>query len=303
MNLIKTPVNTCRRWLASSAVAALSLGSAAYAAVDVSPTLAPLKPDLSAQTLNFTVSNPAGSSTITLGSPTFDGDSLNEFSANADACTTLVGGTSCTVSVTYTPVNAASGHRRVMLTLPDSTGAVLASALLTTSEGIANAAARRLPDILTELTVKQAGSTVTRLQSGVATTVNWGQTGYQAGMESVLTVFECNQTTLDGGNCGSSYSSATQSSGFQTATSTTAGNWSYQGTQAQVNSYSWTFTPDCTGDAVVLRFYQRSALDKTAGNTSLSVLIPGGLSGLAASAYYDKEGRRLTLPCTPANPS
>lgn len=269
----------------------------AAAPLVLSPILAPLKPELGTQTLNFTLSNPAGNPAITLGNPAITSAHTAEFTPDASACgTPLAAGVSCTLSVTYTPDSANVGVRTALLSVPNTSGTVLATALLTSNEGTTSQAARRLPDALTELAFTQNGSPVTRLQSGVATTVSWGQTGYQAGMESVLAAFECDQTTLNSGNCGSSYSTKTQDSGFQSAQENLGASWSFQGVSAKLNRYQWTFTPQCQGDALVMRFYQRSTQDKAADNNSLSLLIPGGL--LPPAAYYDHEGRRLTLPCT-----
>lgn len=260
----------------------------------LSPVQAPLNADLANQSVTFTLSNAASSPAVMLATPQITSARASEFAISANTCSaTLTSGQSCTFQVDYTPDASSAGVRSALLNVPDAYGQTIASAILNSNEG---ASARRLPDVLTELSFQQNGQPVTSLQSGVDTTVSWGQTGYQGGMESIAALFECNQTTLDSGNCGNSYSANTRNSGFLSADTTVAGLWSNQGVQSKLNRYSWTFTPNCQGDQLVLRFYQRSLQDKAAGYPSLSLLAPGGLLG--GSFYYDQEGRRLSVPCT-----
>ncbi|MEZ5451237.1 MAG: Ig-like domain-containing protein [Thiothrix sp.] len=263
----------------------------------LSPVQAPLNASLASQSITFTLSNAAANPAVVLASPQITSVRASEFAVSANTCgVTLASGQSCTIRVDYTPDAGSPGVRSALLSIPDASGQTIASAILDSNEGAANASARRLPDVLTALRFQQGGQAVTSLQSGVATTVTWGQTGYQAGMESIAALFECNQATLDNGNCGNSYSTNTQNSGFLSADTTGDGLWSNDGVQSRLNSYSWTFTPTCQGDQLVLRFYQRSLQDKAAGYPSLSLLAPGGL--LVGSFYYDQEGRRLSVPCT-----
>lgn len=299
MNLYKPRMSACMYSVLLLAVLPAGEASAVTQAQDapllLSPALAPLKPGVAPQAIPFTLGNPAGNAAITPGIPAIDGDSRGEFSVSSNGCTAaLAGGNSCQLEVSYTP-DGSGGLRSAMLTIPDGSGNVLASALLTTTEGKGNEAARRLPDVLTSLSITQNGSPVTTLESGTPATVTWGQTGYQSGVDSVLAVFECNQASLDDKTCGSDFGTNTQHSGFKPSGGSTASAWSYGDVQAKANQYSWTFTPSCQGDALVLRFYQRSTADGAAGNASLSLLIPGGL--LADGRYFDQEGRRLRLPC------
>jgi len=63
--------------------------------------------------------------------------------------------------------------------------------------------------------------------------------------------------------------------------------------------FSAEFTPSATmftqETDIVVRFYRRSVSDKHAGNSSLSLLVPGNLS----PQYYDKEGRRIQKKILP----
>jgi hypothetical protein len=120
-------------------------------------------------------------------------------------------------------------------------------------------------------------------------------TGYQTDAHSQIALFEC--TTDGAGNavstCGDSYASRTVASDVLSPTTTADGDWTYQNVRAKNRTYSYSYTPTKTGP-VVLRFYQKSGIDKAAGNSGTSLLIPGGLNGSGSSfTYFDAEGRRI----------
>jgi sugar lactone lactonase YvrE len=259
----------------------------------IDPLLMPLDKN-SAQTLTFTVSNLADAAAATLGTPTLNGYYASQFTLNTAASndcanTTLTAGASCTVSVGYIPAsNQGLSHSMIDLNIPDTRGIVQAQALISSGESTSEQAARRLPDVLTSVTVPA-------LTVGNPATITWTMTGYQTDAHSQIALFEC--TTDGAGNavstCGDSYASRTVASDVLSPTTTADGDWTYQNVRAKNRTYSYSYTPTKTGP-VVLRFYQKSGIDKAAGNSGTSLLIPGGLNGSGSSfTYFDAEGRRI----------
>jgi len=260
----------------------------------ISPLLMPLDKDKN-QTLSFTVSNAADAAAgVTLGTPTLSGYYANQFSINTAASndctnTTLNAGASCTVSVSYTPdPNQSLPNTVAGLNIQNSVGVIHAQALISSGESASGQAARRLPDVLTSINVPS-------LTVGSPATITWTMTGYQTDAHSQIALFEC---ATDGtGNavstCGDSYASRTVASEVIAPTTTADGDWTYQNVRAKNRTYSYAYTPTKTGP-VVLRFYQKSGIDKDAGNSGTSLLIPGGLNGSGSSfTYFDAEGRRI----------
>jgi len=260
----------------------------------INPLLLPLDKD-NAQTLSFTVSNAVdAAAAITLGEQTISGYYENQFTINAtssNSCTnvTLNAGDSCTVVVSYLPAPVQGlSHTMTSLNVPDSRGILQAQALISSGEAAISEAARRLPDVLTNVTIPA-------MTVGNSATITWTMTGYQTDAHSQIALFEC--ATDGAGNpvstCGDSYDSRTVASEVLAPTTTADGDWTYNGVRAKNRTYSYAYTPTKTGP-VVLRFYQKSGIDKSAGNSGTSLLIPGGLNGSGSSfTYFDAEGRRI----------
>jgi sugar lactone lactonase YvrE len=260
----------------------------------IDPMLMPLNKG-NPQTLAFTVSNAANAAaSVALGTPTLSGYYADQFAitpsaSNDCANTTLAAGNSCTVSVNYTPnPNQSLPDTTVVLGIPSTGGVIRTQALISSSESASGQAARRLPDVLTNITVPA-------MTVGNPATIIWTMTGYQTDAHSQIALFEC--TTDGAGNavstCGDSYASRTVASDVLSPTTTADGDWTYQNVRAKNRTYSYSYTPTKTGP-VVLRFYQKSGIDKAAGNSGTSLLIPGGLNGSGSSfTYFDAEGRRI----------
>ncbi len=137
-------------------------------------------------------------------------------------------------------------------------------------------------------------------------TVNMRVVGYDLGSyEIVMAIFDC--TNVAAGTCGSNYNDANRWAPItMTPQATTQSNWSYNGIYANdttyqatvvipalnINNGAWATAP---GTEIAVRFYQVSAAEKAAGNTNVSLLIPGGV----ATNYYDTTGRRISKRITP----
>lgn len=277
--------------IAASLVLAGNSAFATSTGVAIQPKIVPLEPlaNQPAPTV-FTITN-YESGAVALGAVELSGDLAGAFSLSSNSCdnATLAANATCSVSVQYTYDSGSQPSRNAMVTVnvPDSSGNTLASALMTSGESDPDAAARRLPPVITDLTISPA------LAVGSASTITWKMMDYQNDTRSELAIFKCASSPAET-DCGNSYASKAATSGVIAQASETSGSWTYGNATAKERTFSHVYTPDTAG-TIVLRFYQKSGKDQAAGMPGTSLLIPGGLAGEGtAFGYHDKEGRRIS---------
>ena len=230
-------------------------------------------------------------STISLGAPHSD-----QYLLQNDTCSNTAlaanGGT-CTVSVKYHPTRSGSMSASVLIPSSSPNTPTL-TAFVTTNESVANQAIRRMPPVLSAVTIP---ATVT---SNTSTTVEWSLLAYGSSYQTHLVIFNC--AGIVNGSCGDSYEDATRvyDSGSLSSSSSAAGSWTFNGVTSQQFDYSHTFIAPAVSEATdfVIRFYNKSQGDADAAKNLLSLLVPGNLPGII---YYtgDTSGRRIVTSITP----
>lgn len=230
-------------------------------------------------------------STVSLGEPHSD-----QFLLQSDTCSNTAlaanGGT-CTISVKYHPTRSGSMSASVLIpsSAPDTP---ILTAFVTTNESVINQAIRRIPPVLSSVTIP---ATVT---SNTSTTVEWSLLAYDSSYQTSLVIFNC--AGIVNGSCGDSYADASRvyDSGNLASSSSSAGSWTFNGVTSRQFNYSHTFTAPAVAAATdfVIRFYNKSQGDTAAAKNSLSLLVPGNLPGIT---YYagDTSGRRIVTSITP----
>jgi len=246
------------------------------------------------QTLSFTLNN-TGTGTITPDITVTGRDSGVLPLSDISGCTSLAAGSTCTIEVTY---NGSDHEVLGALVVKAASGDLLTTALLASKEATTHEAARRLPDVLSSVTLP------TSFKNGVPTSdIKWRTLSYQSSVYSQIAIFECDQAALDSQACGGDEQDASpfpKSSNVMPAEAMLAPTpaWMYKDVAAKEYAFKHSFTPSCpNGESIVLRFYQKSGEDNMANNDTLSLLIPGG--SLFDNYYYDTIGRRLVVPCKP----
>jgi len=244
----------------------------------------------------FTVKNKNASTVLNVGTLSFGAPHADQYIMYADTCSNAAlaanGGT-CTVSVKYHPTR--SGSMSATLLIPSSAVETpTLTAFVTTNESAANEATRRLPPVLSAVSIP---ATVT---SNTSTTITWSALGYDSSYQTNLVIFNC--AGIVDGSCGNSYGDANRvyASGSLTPVSSGPGNWTFNSVTSTQFNYSHTFTTPAVAEATdfVIRFYDKSQGDSDAVKGTLSLLIPGGLPGIT---YYasDTSGRRIVKSITP----
>ncbi len=157
-------------------------------------------------------------------------------------------------------------------------------------------AQRRLPPVLSALTITDDEENIVEdgnLIEGQTYTFAWTLQGYHSHYESLLVFFDCTTSPAPiEGECGASFGSNFEYTS-QSNPVMGSGSWNYNGISVSTYSYSYEFTvPEISQDTeMVIRFYRKSNIDKAAGNSSLSLLLPGNID----ANYYDNSGRRLSF--------
>lgn len=233
----------------------------------------------------FTVVN-SGADPVSLPAAILRGAQANRFSIVSDGCNGLMlaSDESCSVTVGY----------------PGSTDTSLSAylqvnnktAFLHNYESIDEEAARRLPPVMYAINIPET------MNSGTTYDISWSIVGYDEGYISYVAFFDCTQAPE--GECGAYYS---QTSRFDEGLGlvpdlTEQADWSYLGVPATKSTYSFSFTPDgfTAQTPIVIRFYYKSLKDDTAGQRSISLIIPGNLS----EDYYDTSGRKIQKTICPS---
>ena len=259
-------------------------------------------------TVSFTVTNHHSSDSITLGAYLFQrgpGANGHEFNIFLNTCpdATLTPSASCTFQVRFEPTS--EGTKHVFVNFPytkSSGGSGELMAYLSSKENVEHEALRRLPPVITELSIPEemnasAGNPNTYISSY---DLNWSVVGYNKGYRTNMVMFDCTGVTVP--NCGADYNDLIYESGFLTPYQIQSANVnvSYSGISAKKFYFTHNYTvPEknvnkswpVTGTEFVIRFYVISDEDliKDVDENSTSLIIPGNLS----ENYYDTSGRKI----------
>ncbi|MCP4755681.1 MAG: choice-of-anchor D domain-containing protein [Proteobacteria bacterium] len=248
-----------------------------------------VSPGGSSEPMSFSISND-GATDLSIGSILLSGTNADAFAVQNDTCTdqVVIPSGSCALELVFSP--STNGGKFATLLIPSNDpDTPTLNAALTNYESIEEESGRRIPPVLVSLDIPEA------MTSGVQYTLTWSVLGYRDGYKSVVAFFNCDGQS----DCGASYTDASrfEDSGKQSPLSMEAGSWQYAGVGSTRFNFSYTFTAPPVGQTtdIVIRFYQVSIDDEEAGGTSLSLLIPGNLTG----SYYDTSGRRILKTIVP----
>ena len=254
--------------------------------------------------VTYTITNNSLES-ISLGS-LFVSSALSGFASefqiisSQDVCSTSVIATasSCTFTMVYCPSGNAnelgSSAGAMVQVASSSSNSAIIEAAMATHEGSRQQAQRRLPPVVSAFTIKDAAQnlvTDAQLTEGETYTIDYTASGYHSSYSIVAVWFDCSLAQPD--KCGLSFDHLLSHTGFKTPDSQVDGSWGYGAITITDFGYSFSFTaPLVDQDSeLVLRFYQKSQEDIVAGDTSLSLMLPGNLP----LNYADTSGRRASL--------
>ena len=242
--------------------------------------------------ITFSVKNTHPTNNLELYASSLTGTHATEFTIVLDNCNTLVllPDQECGVDVAYSPTSF--GSKMAMLQVnTNATNSPALFAFLSNDEDTRKEAERRLPPVLFSVNIPE------NMDRNTLYTLNWSILGYHESYQSVIALFDCAGKAA--GTCGANFAENFANSGLITATGTTPQPaWTFNGEPAVEHHYSYAFTPASEGFPayasgsyeIVVRFYRKNNMDVMSGEASLSLMIPGNLSG----TYYDNEGRRIT---------
>ncbi len=284
--------------------AALALTMPAHAQQDESISIYPVQtyfPQVylgaSSAAATVTISNEEEYDSLTLGTVQFSGNDSDQFTLVDDNCSEeiLIANTSCTVEVSFSPTTF--GSKTLNLSVPtDSSLTPLINAFFSNDEDSRHQVERRLPPVIYSLDIPET------LQADTQYTLQWSLLGYHETYFSTIALFDCSDK--EEGSCGESWGdNFAYASNLSPNSSEIQGDWVFNGQAAKEMHYSYTLTPSekkafADGDTpIVVRFYQKSPMDKNANESSLSLLVPGGLT----ASYYDSEGRRISKTINSGN--
>jgi hypothetical protein len=291
--------------LLRSALLTLAISSAALCADAVPDASLTVEPTVhlfgvtdfgaSSPPLAFTVRNKSGSA-ISIGTALLSGTHPDQYRFGADNCsgTSLAASGSCTIEVEFVPTSRGNKAANLQIPWDDGVSHTL-TAFAANFEGQVEEAERRVPP-----TVYSIANLPETMTAGDTYAVTWQLLGYGEAYTSYVAFFDC--TGIPSPDCGASYADPSRfdQSAALAPVATAPGPWNYNGNPTTLYTYTYNFTPPVTGNFtsptdIVVRFYQKSAEDGALGYQSLSLLIPGNLSG----TYYDTEGRRIRKTVTP----
>lgn len=254
--------------------------------------------------VTYTITNNAATSR-NIGAITLDfmqaGDWQLVTGQNNCGATTLNPGVTCTFQVVF--CSSAPGNKVGIINVAtDDVETPNLTSALYNFESDMDEAQRRLPPVLSNLVIRDSTLTVIsngQIKGGEQHSFEWTITGYHPSYDSLLAVFNCDGITPPG--CGSVYSSNYANSGMLGPGTFGSGTWTYNGITANTYTYTANFTLPYNAAETnewVLRFYRNSLRDISAGNSSLSLLIPGNIMP-TATGYYDTSGRRIKIQVIP----
>ena len=235
---------------------------------------------------------------INISQLAIEGLHASDFSIINDSCSNVVlsANDNCNIQVAFTPQN--HGVKSAMLHIPYLSTSM--DIFLTNYEDIPHNVKRRLAPVIYDVNISE------ELNASTTYSFNWSLIGYHNGYRSMVVMFDC--TNIPEGECGTSYTSSEKflESPLIPYDKKIPINWSYRGERGYKFQYSYNATiPDTradgsdwssTGTNVVVRFYVISNEDDVNLKSSLSVIIPGGIS----PRYYDTSGRKIEKTVCPS---
>lgn len=200
-----------------------------------------------------------------------EGSAATAFVLDHDNCSNqpLAAGAECSLSVIFRPPTV-SGTYSAILSVPTGDNSAL-HALLHNGESDREWAQRRIPPVLTALSVPQS---VTVDESYA---LRWSVRGYSEKLRSRVALIDCSNA-ISGCEAGGE----TLASELLEPESYAAADWGREGAQAHTLGYRYEFTldrtrfPDAPGD-LLLQFSQIDESDYLAGRESLPLHLGGGL--------------------------
>lgn len=245
----------------------------------------------------ITVTNTTGGP-IPVASASLSGVHSGDFTLVSDACSgvPVLPGRTCQVQVKFTP--RTTGVKSALLDIVDDSAATT-SIFLTNYESTKHKVKNLLPPVMNQLSIPE------EMNASTTYSLSWSALGYHTGYKVIMAMFDCTGKTT---GCAASYSDSEKF--FETAqlapSGSSQGAWSAEGVESKDFSYTYDFTVPAvraddsnfstSGTPVVIRFYAVSDEDSDIGASSLSLIIPGGLS----NNYYDTSGRKVQkLLCPP----
>jgi hypothetical protein len=248
----------------------------------------------------ITIENTGYSSGVTIGTVALSASHASEFGITSDGCSnqTLAQDETCIIQVKFAPLT--SGTKSAVVDIPYGSGDEQLSVFVTNYESTELQVKNHLPPTMYALDISE------EMNASYTYTLSWTAMGYHEGYEILLVMFDC--TDISAGSCGSSYSNSEKfyETSFIASSSSSSGEWSSNGVTITNFEYTTDFTvPDTredssawssSGTSIVMRFYAKSTEDSAIGKSSLSLVIPGGLS----DNYYDTSGRKIQKTICPS---
>ena len=243
-----------------------------------------------------------------------DIDMLGTSADNCDS-TTLMPGTSCTVTVDFTAVGQGASNATYRWMIDGVNRDIWLTNVFNESDDAA--ALRRIPPVVERIEIVDNTNAVTLgdmdalapAATGNNYTIRWFFATYDAAAaESLVALFDCDMdVTGCGDNFGDNFASSAPVIGTLVADPASLGlpEYTFGTATASHIQYEYTFTLDQAGidngDTVALRFFQRGVEDITGANSGVSAMIPGGLDflGQGDAAYVGEDGRRISVPVGP----
>jgi len=241
------------------------------------------------------------SSDIAMGNTSISGVDSSSFLISSDGCSrqVVLPDNTCIIQTKFKPKS--SGIKSSVLEIPYGSNDQNLSVFLTNNESKKLKAKIHLPPTMESLSIPEEMNATTTYQ------LSFSAMGYHSGYKIMAVMFDC--TGISSPNCGASYSASEKfyETELLSASSTTTGDWTYGGVSSTNFHYAFDFTPPATradgsawsssGTPIVIRFYNISSEDSQRASTSISLVIPGGLS----DNYYDTSGRKIQKLIYPSN--
>jgi hypothetical protein len=260
-----------------------------------------------------------GAAAVTVTTVGFAGGNAG-FVSNSDGCNgaVLQPAGSCSASFSFAPTQKGHRYDRYSWTTNDGGPTQVLDLSNDYEQSSAATAVNRLPPVLEQVTIVQInsdgsdGAAPALLEPNVQYRARWYVASYDPLVQSTVAMFDCGADTAPVTDCGSDFGgnfqyAALSAGGLVSSTEAAVLNlssYTFQGNTAYNLGYAYDFTVDSlslsSAHTLVLRFYYEGAIDTSQGLSSVSLLVPGGLSLMQMPAdYYASDGRRIAVPAGP----
>ena len=310
----------------AAAVAALASFDSAAAVLRSTELLvfARVDPSAGASSARTVTLQNSGATAVTITTMGFAGGNAG-YVVDSDGCNGVTlqpagaSGSSCTATFSFAPTQ--KGRRYDSYSWTSNDGGPAQSVNFSNDFADASSSAtaiRRLPPVLERVDIVQVnsdgsdGAAPAILLPNVQYRARWYVASYDVQVRSTVAMFDCGANTAPVTDCGGDFGS-----NFQYAPVTAGGvvsslaaatlnlsSYAYQGNTAYNLGYVYNFTVNSlslsSAHTLVLRFFYEGSIDSSQGLSTVSLLVPGGLSLLGAAAnYYASDGRRIAVPAGP----